>query len=90
MQARKSRAIRRDGSMGLASTLSLWVSTETTTRILAVVFLLPQLPQCFQRDSEILALGRSEISAGRVKELFRSAAHSGWRESVENAGDMPF
>ena len=61
MQAFRSRAIRRDGSMGLASTLSLWVSTETTTRILAVVFLLRQLSQCFWRDSRILALGRSEI-----------------------------
>jgi len=58
------------------------VSTETTTRILAVVFLLPQLPQCFQRDSEILALGRSEISEGRVKEIFRSAAHGGMKKTL--------
>ena len=63
---------------------------EGSSLIIASLIFLQRILLCFWRDSEILALGRSEISAGRVKELFRSAAHGGWRaRSVENAGDMP-
>ena len=63
---------------------------EGSSLIIASLIFSPRILLCFWRDSLILFIARSEISEGRVKELFRSAAHGGWRvESVENAGDMP-
>lgn len=50
------------GQLDRVGSLRFYLPPQTTTRILAVVFLLPQLVQCFMRDSEILVLGRSEIS----------------------------
>lgn len=57
MQAFRSRAILRDGSMGLD-----YIRREqTATRILAAVFYWLRFAQCFMRDSLILALVRSGI-----------------------------